>query len=476
MGGKGPKGNGTLGAPKARVGEGDGGDRQPGREVDEEGFQLVRGRRSKPGKPVDGMDLGSSADAPAGGCEERELCGQLREEVDEEDGGGEEQGPSTDDLHKAWHGELALVKRLRQQGVAADHPVMLAACMARDDAEKRWRGAKDPTPPSVKLGRAQAKLDRAISIQAESRRAILDHERSYKERLAVLQTKMDEDTERVCLRRRQLDEVQASLGAGAGKSKVEAAHGEAVRQVRDSISKEVAPTLVALAEQLDTSTPAWTMLNSVLSSLSSSQALLDRAAETGGAQAFNIGDGAEANDEADHHGWDGSEWSESHELMGQDPHDERDRGHEEAGAARDQPMGSDYWWEDPGQQWHQSARWEARGHSKWQRSSWADSLEQEREDEATSGNPPAAVRRRLDPSVDAPAEGGGAAAPTPTVDEAAETAARRQQHANRVAHIIQRAIDRGVQPLTDEGEELQLLGPQQLAAWVETKLPGEPLW
>ncbi len=456
--------------------EGDGKGRQPAKEIDEEGFQLVRGRGWKPGKPVGGKGLGSTAGAPADGGDKCEMHDQRHEEMDEEDGGGEEQGPSTDDLHQAWHDELALVKRLRQQGVAADHPVMLAACLARDDAEQRWRGAKDPTPPSVKLGRAQAKLDRAISIQADSRRAILDHERAYKERLAVLQSKLDEDTERVRLRRRQLDEVQAELGAGACKGKVTAEHGAAVRQVRDSISKEVAPTLLALAEQLDASTPAWTMLNSVLSSLSSSQALLDKASETGGAQAYNIGDVAEANDETSHLGWEGSEWSESHELLDQNPHVECDHGHNETGAEQDQPMGSGYWWEDPGQQWRQSVRWEARGHSKWHRSSWADSWEQERAEEEASEDPPAAVRRRLDPSAGDPAEGGGAAAPTPTMDEAAEAAARRQQHANRVAQVVQRAIDKGVQPLSEAGEELQLLDPQQLAAWVETKLPGETFW
>ncbi len=475
MGTKGTMGQGALAATRARVGEGDVKGKQPAKEVDEEGFQLVRGRGWRPGKAAAEKGSANEAGAPADGDGQCETHDQHREEVDEADGGGEEEGPSTDDLHQAWHDELALVKRLRQQGVAADHPVMLAACQARDDAEKQWRGAKDPTPPSVKLGRAQAKLDRAIAIQADSRKAILDHERAYKERLAVLQSKMDEDTERVRMRRRQLDEVQAEMGMGAGKDRVTAAHGAAVKQVRDNISKEIAPALAALAEQLDTSAPAWTMLNSVLSTLSSSQALLDQATVTGSAQAYDIGDIADADGEADHHGWEGSEWSESHELMDQDSYGNCGQGHSGTGAEQDQAMGTGYWWEDPGQQWQQSVRWEPRGHSKWQRSSWADSWEQEREEEAAGEDPPAAVRRRLDPSAGTSTEG-GAAAPSPPADEAAEGAARRQQHASRVAQVIQRAIDKGVQPLTESGEELQLLDPQQLAAWVEAKLPGEPCW
>ncbi len=278
------------------------------------------------------------------------------------------------------------------------------------------------------------------------------------------------------MRRRQLEEVQAEMGAGGGKDKVTAAHGAAVKQVRDNICKEVAPALAALAEQLDTSTPAWTMLNGILSTLSSSQALLEQATATGSAQAYDIGDSADADHAGDCRGWNGSEWSESHEFLDQDLHVDRDQGQYEAGEEQDQAMGTGYWWEDPGEQWQQTVRWEPRGHSKWQRSSWADSWEQEREEEAASEDPPAAVRRRLDPSVAAPAEGVGGAPPTPPVDEAAEAAARRQQHAKRVAQVVQRAIDKGVQPITESGEELQLLDPQQLAAWVDEKLPGDTSW
>ncbi len=437
---------------------------------------MVRGRSWRPGKgsATGAASSGTGTQADGGGQDAERS--ELPEEEEGDDAGEEAEAPSTSDLHQAWHDELALVKRLRQQGVAADHPVMLAACQARDDAEKLWRGSKDPTPPSVRLGRAQAKLERAIAIQADSRRAILDYEKEYKERLAGLQSKLEEDTDRVRLRREQLEEVQAEMGAGGGKVKVTEVHNAAVKQVRDHISNEVAPALAVLAEQLDTSTPAWSMLNGILSTLSSSQALLEQATATGSAQAYDIGDSADADGGGGDRGWDGSEWSESHELLEQDPCGGCDQAHRDAGMDQDQAMGTGYWWEDPGAQWQQSVRWEPRGHSKWQRSSWADSWEQEREEEAAIEEPPAAVRRRLDPSGSATQEGGGGNPTPPPADGAQEAAERKQQHAKRVATVIQRAIDKGVQPLTEAGEELQLLDDQQLQAWVEEKLPGESWW
>ncbi len=476
LGTKGTLGQAVSAAARTKSDDANAKERQQEKETDDDGFQVVRGRGWRSGKgPAAGATTSGPCTQANGGGQDAEHS-QLPVEEDDEEAGGEAEAPSTNDLHQAWHDELALVKRLRQQGVAADHPVMLAACQARDDAERQWRGSKDPTPPSIKLGRAQAKLDRAIAIQADSRRAILDHEKAYKERLASLQAKLEEDTDRVRMRREQLEDVQAEMGAGGAKAKATAVQEAAVKQVRDNISKDVAPALAVLAEQLDTSTPAWSMLNGILSTLSSSQALLDQAAAAGSAQAYDIGDPADADGGCGGRGWDGSEWSESHELLDQDPHGGCDQGHRDAGLDQDQAMGTGYWWEDPGVQWQQSVRWEPRGHSKWQRSSWADSWEQEREEEAAAEDPPAAVRRRLDPSVGAPQGEVGGAPTTPPIDEAQEAAARQQQHAKRVAQVVQRAIDKGVQPLTESGEELQLLDPQQLQTWVDEKLPGESWW
>ncbi len=337
---------------------------------------------------------------------------------------------------------------------------------------------KKPTPASVRLGRAQAKLDRAIAIQAESRQAILDHEKAYKDRLAVLQSRMDEDTARVRTRRQQLEAVQAELGADAGGGRVSAEQGAAVKQVHGSLCNDVAPAQAALVEQLDTSTPAWATLNRVLSTLSSSKALLEQAIAPRGAQAYDIGDAADEDYGDDHEGWDGSDWSESHDL--QDKGAQVVGGQGNVGGSsyddHDQCMGSGYWWDSPHEQWQQAVRWEPCGHGKWARSSWADSWEREYGTGTAGDEAPAAARRRLDPQANTPPEGGEGDAPPAATDEAADAARRKQQHDARVARIIQRAIDAGVQPITSAGEELQLLDPHRLDEWVAEKLPGEPFW
>ncbi len=45
-----------------------------------------------------------------------------------------------------------------------------------------------------------------------------------------------------------------------------------------------------------------------------------------------------------------------------------------------------------------------------------------------------------------------------------------QLHAQHVAQIVNAAMAQGVQPLTPMGEELIMLGPQELAAWADENL------
>ncbi len=473
VGPKGASGQASAMSPSARTANVDPNERKPAVEVDEDGFQAVRGRGWRAGRAAAASKVAEGSPMSDGGAAQDGDDGRLRSEEGGVGDDGNEETPSAGDLHQAWHDELALVKRLRQQGVAASHPAMVAACHARDEAERQWRGAKDPTPLSVRLARAQSKLDRAIVIQAEARQAILDHEKAYADRRSVLQARMDDDTARVRMRRRQLEEIQAEMGTGGGGGRNSAAQEAAVKQVHGSICNEIAPALAALAEQLDTSAPAWTMLNGILSSLSSSQALLEQAVAPGGAQAFDIGDAADAGGADDDEGWNDSEWSESHELRGDGDRadDAPPRRDDSTSMDHDQDMGSGDWWEDPGNQWRQGSRWQPGGHGKWHRSSWADSWEQEQRAEADGGEQPAAVRRRLDPQGNAPMGDGGCAPPAPPADEAAEAARRRQQHERNVARVIQRSIEAGVQPITESGEDLQLLDAEQLQAWVEAKFP-----
>jgi hypothetical protein len=249
-------------------------------------------------------------------------------------------------------------------------------------------------------------------------------------------------------------------------------------QVHGTICNEVAPALAALAEQLDSSTLAWTTLNGLLSSLASSKALLERAVAPTGAQAFNIGDAVDGLHAAGDKEGDGSgsEWSESDELREWGAGDGGGRDHERrADHDDDQCMGTGDWWDSPQGQWQQPARWAPCGHGKWSKSSWADSWEREYADDADDALQPAAARRRLEPRDDG-GEESGAVESTPARDkrgDAADDAKRKQQYEQRVASIVQCAIDAGVQPITQSGEELQMLDLGQLDAWVAEHLPTQ---
>ncbi len=375
-----------------------------------------------------------------------------------------EQAPDPEGLYQAWHAEIALVKRLKQQGVGDGHPAMRAACHARDTAEQQWRKVKDPTPASIRLARAQAKLDRAISLQAESRAALIEHERVCEEKRVVLQGRLDEDTTRVRTRRRQLDDIQEELATEGRAGRHRAEQCAAVKQVHGALVNEVAPTIATLVEQLDSATPAWSILNGLLSTLTSSKALLEKAIPAKATQAFDISDDAGDHGAREQEHCAESEWSESHELAADDG-DMGDDDPTDGDFNGDCDMDTGNWWEESHARWQVSSRWAPCGYGKWERSSWADSWEQEQGRGADDdGDAPPAARRRLDDLPLSTAPAATAAAPT--------DAERARLHRERVDLITQRAIDAGIQPITSRGEDLRVLDSAALDAWVAENFPG----
>ncbi len=253
----------------------------------------------------------------------------------------------------------------------------------------------------------------------------------------------------------------------------------------------VGPTIAALVEQLDSATPAWSALNGLLGKLSTSKDILEGAYGGGNdAQAYDIGD--------DYDRWDNcSEWSESHELGdrpgggGGGAQGTGDGGHWEGdggdGDGDDQSMGTGDWWDAPPRRWNAGARWQACGHGQWARASWADQLEAERRDAEEDGGPPPPARRRLAPQ----GEGHGTCGERPpsstrpsepqqqqhmdqgatvTPAEADPEVQKRLQN-ERVEHIITMAINAGVNPVTPSGDDLRLLDPHSLDAWVAEHFP-----
>ncbi len=466
---------------------------------DDEGFHTVppRGnsRRKAGGGGGAGVAEGDAGDddamGDADGATTREPAAEGTDGAGGEGDGDVEDAPTPAQLRRRWQEEVAVVKHLGLQGLPADHPAMEAACQARDSAERAWREAKDPTPLAVRLSRAQAKVDRAVALQADTRAAMQKLEAEYKAQLAVLEAKLAEDQDRVQLRRRQLEEVQAEAGAGTGGgSGVHREGMAAARRVHSTMCNEMAPAVAALVEQVDSGSPAWQMLNSLLCQLATSQHELQQAFEPqapGGQQQhsqqqqqrrqpceYDIGDGRSQDQRAD---GEDSVWSESHDLHGQvgtgDGNDEWGPwSYPPRDAEGDQPMGSGEWWDEP--RWRTKSRWHPNGYGQWTRSSWADQWEEEYQCDDGAEQGAAKHRRTQEPApapASAAAETADASGATTDGDPEAAAAARLRHYNERVAAIIARAIELGIQPLTDEGEDLQLLSPGQLDAWVAAKLP-----
>ncbi len=487
-----PPGTGTVASQQsASAGQTDGG-------FDGDGFQLVRGRRGRKagaGAAAEDDAQGEDAQAAEGGGTHDSGCEGAHDA--EGDGGGADEGqPSTEDLRQAWLDEVALVKRLRGQGLADGHPVMRAACESRDTAERAWRGAKVPAPAAVRLGRAQSRLDKAIGLQADARKAILDAEQAHRDRMATLQATMDECDNRVRMRRQQLREVQQEVGAGGARgAEAQRTQQAAIRRVHETLCGDVGPTIAALVEQLDTGAPAWTALNGVLGKLAASKAALEGATERS-ADTFDIGEG-------DGPGDDDSVWSESHEGLGQTGGNDGSSGgwrvwmegqhHEE-----DNPMETDELGDSPTRRWGGPARWQACGHGQWARGSWADQLEAERGGQGDAmeedGQPPAA-RRRLETADGEQARvasiqqqqqqqqqqpqqlphaaqptGGSATGSGPA--DGGDPERRTRRLSDRLDHIVTMAVQAGVTPLTRRGEELHKISEAQLEEWVAECLPA----
>ncbi len=467
---------------------------------DDEGFQEVVRRGRKTATATDGgahgHDEGRDAEGGTGtGVGRGPAHDDFDADADRDDSAEQ---PTVAELQQAWHDEVSLVRRLRSQGLQEEHPAMRAAVEARDAAERAWRGSKEPAPASIRLGRAQTKLDRALVLQTDARRAMQEAEQEHHDRMAGLRSTLQECTERVALRRQQLREVQDEVG-GAGVPRaagLQQFQHDAIKQVHEAICGKVGPTIAALVEQLDSEAPAWSALNGLLATLAASKTALESAVSSPPerqAGQYHIG---EASDRWD--GW--SEWSESHDMHGQPwgNGNSGDARHDWGegwphGEQQDEPMGTGDWWDTPERRWGGAARWRECGFGKWSKTSWADQLEEEQGrggDGGDDGQPPA-VRRRVEASGDERTTTDATPQPTqqqhqqrPVQQQATQGSSsaavdpnntpedRRRRHHERINHIVALAVEAGVTPLTASGEELIMLDEDQLHAWVAECLPS----
>ncbi len=325
-------------------------------------------------------------------------------------------------------------------------------------------------------------------------------DKEYSAKWAVLQARMEEDAERVSKRRRQLQDVQEEAG-GPATQRLRGGGGEAVRKACDTLRHKVAPALAALAEQLGTGSEAWATVNGLLSTLASSQQVMEEAMEDA-TPTFDMADGDE------------SVWSESHDLQetsggygvqaaddgGRHTQRQQQRAHQpwqqhqqqrlqeqQRSGQHDKGHGSDggdahqwHCWHQAG--WEGAPRWRENGYGHWTRTSWADAWENEHcadADMDEQPEPQSKHRRQGGAAYDKEEASAGAGGGSPEAAGQSSQAPPQQrvcdgdrQHAEMLSHIVAAAVNAGVQPLTMAGEELHVLDAQQLAAWAAENIPS----
>ncbi len=456
----------------------------------------------------------ASGRPPAGTFAEDDHAGRPEGGGEEEDGG---EVPGPEELRRRWLDEVALVKRLAKQGMPEEHPALAAAYAARDAAEAAWRSAKQPAPVATRLRWAQEKLNRAVELQAATRAAVEQAECEHRKLMAQLQERLDADRDRVSKRRLAVEELQEEISADLPAGRAKGGMSAAVLEACGGLCNSVGHELAALVELLPDGSAEQQAANKALATLAESQRRVEAAVGHDGRcpqspQSFDIGDddrGVEAMSEA-------SAWSESHELgaSGDAPGNPVEAGqasaHNKCGggtAGRSDGHGADNWhrWDET--KWH-TPHWQTDRHGRWRRATWADQWEEEYtqgdgwatghqassahgtrrgggEHDEDTGEPSAKFRRQqasghaMDVEcADAPTVGAGASAGAHAAAAAAAAApgtpiagvASAATYERQVAEVVERAISMGVQPLSDDGEELVTLSPELLSRWVATHL------
>ncbi len=468
---------------------------------DADGFVEVVRRGRKHGTAQSGPSAAggaASAAAAADGNAADDMEGDWEDDYahypteDDEAHDGEEQEqeePELDPaaLKRAWDREVATVRMLERDGMPAAHPVLRAAIAARDDAERIYKERRSPHPVARRMGWAQSRLDKAVAREGKTREELLAFERDMAWRRKRIMDRLDLDVERVSKRRHELAELQEEAGAEAPSVARMAEEGKAACGRAAGGLRSAAPRALALVESLPEGSPARGEANLLLSQLADLQRDLEMAARAeAGPEAYDIADAASD-----------SEWSESHDVA-------------EGRAAAHGGGG------DPGE----TATWQAESFGRWQRAKAQQPASQQgkggggKTGTPVGGKASATASAEDGAALQGPAAhaGNGTTAGPQCGDEGDERApkhrrgqgdadnasaaaaasdARRaaelyqqqslaqaagfateaaqqlagQLHARRVAEVVALAIAQKVQPLTEDGQDLIMLGPEELAAW-----------
>ncbi len=399
---------------------------------------------------------------------------------------------------------------LERSGMHESHPVLRAALAARDAAAQAHRRGKAPHPVARRMGWAQSKLDRAFRLRDRTLAELAAFDEECSARRWKITEKLEADKARVAKHRDALEELQMEAGAellspsratGGGRE----ACGKAAGSLRDA-----APRAIALAQSLPEGSAARGEANLLLADLASLQAQLEQAArDDDGPETFDIGDCA-------------SEWSESHEL-------EASGAAIEGGMAEPSKPPSPPRWKAEGH-----GRWQnGKGRSgPADSASGKGTSDRGAADGLSAPPPPGAPTAPTETSASAPRQESGEQQPPRVIRmdgnagssdggaggderaakhrrgqgeaESAEAAAAAQdacnarellqqhaagvaagfgtpngvrlaaqQHAKHVDKVVALATEHGVQPVTSDGQDLIMLGPEELRNWAKQHLAGK---
>ncbi len=309
-------------APEPRAPEGKhlGAWARPLRVVDDEGYTLVQPRRTwQHGGAAGGSDAaaeqhaprqptGGPAARPRWGDEESDDDMHLAEDheaedwADENDHGGDEPDPRR--LRNRFENLARATRDMERRAKGdAEDPAVLALKSARDDAEREWRQAKSPAPLPTRMGRAQAKLDKAGAALTRARLAVDEFDAWAEAQRATLVQRMDDADSWYRWRQQQLDSLHEEAGekaiGKAGGNSVTTAHGEVISE---RIASEWLPELQALMEHLQGNPEVEERLASMAASMQCVGQELG-AARAEAAEAYDIA----GDDDWDHHWGDHAE-------------------------------------------------------------------------------------------------------------------------------------------------------------------------
>ncbi len=187
----------------------------------------------------------------------------VAEEEEWEDDELPEREATPEQLRQTWLAECRAVKALESQGRHAASAALAAARDARDEAEAAWRRAMGPTPVSVRMGRAQQRLDKAARALERCRLELEAFNEETDKRREALQQRVEEAEDRYWARSGQLDELHVEAGELAAGTM--GANG--LRRTGGEACDAVAADLQALAESLPEESEARCSVNLILAKL-----------------------------------------------------------------------------------------------------------------------------------------------------------------------------------------------------------------